>query len=293
MLQQDDMHTDKPTRDDMRTIIAGTLGISPAEITDEQLEEYSILLQLELQAESALHVRFEHQADQTPQALAITAINISANGEQHALHLTYQELNEQANRLAWALKERLRPGSIVGIGMERSVDQVLAILSVLKAGAAYALIDLHNPVQRRQRLLEQASVSIMLIKSDSEKLFSKEYVPVVTLEQLKQEATSQPVHNVPFQGSSTDVASVRADQGISIDHQSLLKRIDRMQQAFELTEADGLLGTAPLPDLIVIEVLWPLLYGARAILLPSKAPHRLLQAIEQYAGTVLSCIPSA
>src|SRR5262249_22202893 len=80
-----------------------------------------------------VHGLFEFQAEQTPEAMALVF-----EGE----HLTYRELNARANQLANSLQDfGAGPEVLVGICLERSVELVVALLGVLKAGAAYVPLD--------------------------------------------------------------------------------------------------------------------------------------------------------
>ncbi len=79
----------------------------------------------------------EEQARERPAAVAV-----SCEGEQ----LSYRELDRRANQLAWYLRERgAGAGALVGVCLERSLDQVIALLAILKAGAAYVPLDPEAP----------------------------------------------------------------------------------------------------------------------------------------------------
>ena len=80
-----------------------------------------------------LHEWFEAQAARTPDAIALTF-------EQQ--HLTYRELNERANQLAHHLRQLgVKPETLVGLFIERSLDLVMGLLGILKAGGVYVPMD--------------------------------------------------------------------------------------------------------------------------------------------------------
>ena len=99
-------------------------------------------------AETTLAERFEQQAARTP-------YNIALLFEDR--QITYAELNEQANRLAWSLiAAGIGPEDIVALQMERSIEMIEAVLGVLKSGAAYLPLDPDYPAQRIDFLIADA-----------------------------------------------------------------------------------------------------------------------------------------
>ncbi|MGZ7444128.1 amino acid adenylation domain-containing protein [Paenibacillus sp. TH7-28] len=132
--------------------------ISQIEIVPEQ--ERRVLLgdfnrtETEYAKEQTIHGLFEKRAEQRSDHPALVF------GGQT---LTYRELNERANRLAKALRERgVKPDDIVAIMAERSMDMVIGILGTLKAGGAYLPIDPNYPEERIQYMLEDSGASILL-----------------------------------------------------------------------------------------------------------------------------------
>jgi tyrocidine synthetase-3 len=104
---------------------------------------------------------FEDQAARSGQAAALLF-----EGEQ----LRYGELNERSNRLAGLLKRRgVRPGEVVGIMVRRSVEMVVGMLAVLKAGGACFLVDADTPLNRIVTMLEDCGVRILLAEGDTVK----------------------------------------------------------------------------------------------------------------------------
>ncbi|MEA2175366.1 MAG: hypothetical protein QOD00_2958, partial [Blastocatellia bacterium] len=90
---------------------------------------------------TCLHELFEQQAERSPDSIALIFEN---------QHLTYQQLNHKANSLAHLLLDRgVKAESLVGLLMERSLEMVISLLAILKAGAAYLPLD---PAYPRERL---------------------------------------------------------------------------------------------------------------------------------------------
>ncbi|MGN4062994.1 AMP-binding protein, partial [Burkholderia gladioli] len=101
-----------------------------------------------------LHGAFEQQAARTPEAVAVAF---------EADTLSYAQLNARANRLAHYLRGRgVGPEQRVAICLERSLDMMVALLAVLKAGAAYVPLDPAYPAERLAYMLEDARPAMLL-----------------------------------------------------------------------------------------------------------------------------------
>lgn len=101
-----------------------------------------------------LHRRFEHQATETPDAIAVIF-----EDEQ----LTCRELDRRANQLArYLLALGVKPETLIGICLERSVEMIVGILGILKAGAAYVPLDPAYPIDRLAMMAQDAGVHVCL-----------------------------------------------------------------------------------------------------------------------------------
>ncbi len=101
-----------------------------------------------------VHHLFEAQAEQQPEALAITFED---------QHLSYRELNRRANKVAHYLQRRgVGPEVIVGICVERSLEMIIGVLGVLKAGGAYLPIDPTYPQERQTFMLTDSQAQLLL-----------------------------------------------------------------------------------------------------------------------------------
>jgi amino acid adenylation domain-containing protein len=104
-----------------------------------------------------LHERFAEQARRTPQAMALRDDDAA---------FTYRELDVQTNRLAWHLISLgVRPGEPVGLGLERSADAIVAILGILKAGAAWLPLDPAQPLERLAAMAEDSGLTALVSTS--------------------------------------------------------------------------------------------------------------------------------
>src|SRR5262245_15484017 len=120
-----------------------------------------------------LHHFFEQSADRTPEQIALVC-----GGE----HLTYVELDQRANRLAHHLIARgVRPGSRVGLLVDRSVEAYAALLAILKCGAAVVPLDGSFPPDRIAFIAEDAGLELLLTTSTSTSAVAEVRHPVIDL----------------------------------------------------------------------------------------------------------------
>ncbi|KAB8177360.1 amino acid adenylation domain-containing protein, partial [Lysobacter maris] len=115
---------------------------------------------LPFDAEATLHGRFARQAALTPGAPAVVGTTV---------RLSFGELDRRADDLARRLRARgIGPDTLVGISLPRDTDLVVAILGVLKTGAAYVPIDPGYPEARRAYLIADSGVAHVIERIDQE-----------------------------------------------------------------------------------------------------------------------------
>jgi amino acid adenylation domain-containing protein len=103
---------------------------------------------------ATLPVLFAAQADWTPEAVAVRF-----EGES----LTYRELDERSSRLAWHLRGLgVGPDVVVGVALERSLELIVALYAVHKAGGAYLPLDLSHPDERLGRMVEDSGAMVVV-----------------------------------------------------------------------------------------------------------------------------------
>jgi len=117
---------------------------------------------------SSLASYVENKARASPGRPAVTVATVEKDYQITTETLTYQELNERANKLAYfLLDEGLRPDDLVCVFMEKSLDLYIAILATIKAGAAYLPLTPETPQSRVELILQEANVQICLSRSTS------------------------------------------------------------------------------------------------------------------------------
>ncbi|HET8890742.1 MAG TPA: non-ribosomal peptide synthase/polyketide synthase, partial [Candidatus Angelobacter sp.] len=126
--------------------------------------------------EQCVHEMVEQQAAKTPEAFAV---------EFGSFQLTYAELNRQANRLARYLTQNgAGPEIRVGLCMERSPEQMVGLLGILKAGAAYVPLDPRHPSARLAYQIEDSQIEVLVTQEQFTNLFSSLVKTIVCLDSM-------------------------------------------------------------------------------------------------------------
>ena len=222
--------------------------------------------------EATLPELFEGQVGRASQAIALVF------GEES---LTYGELNARANRLAHHLIGLgVGPESLVGVALERSIEMVVALLGVLKAGGAYLPLDPDYPEARLAYLVADAAPALVLTSGVLRDRLPQD-VELLDLDaSVNQTALGRaPAHN-PRDADRTSAllprhlayviytsGSTGAPKGAQNEHRALINRLTWMQNAYGLTATDIVLQKTPFGfDVSVWEFFWTLLNGATMVL---------------------------
>jgi amino acid adenylation domain-containing protein len=198
------------------------------------------------------------RARATPDAIAVVA-----SSEQ----LTYDELNRRANQLAHHLQTLgVGQNTLVGLCVERSLDMVIGLLGILKAGAAYVPLDPSSPMERLAYMLEDASASVLVTWHTIATSLPISDIRLVCLDSDASTIAQQPTGEPPCEITSDDLAyviytsgSTGRPKGVQITHYSLLNLIYWHHSAYNITTADRATQvTSPAFDATGWE-LWPYL----------------------------------
>ncbi|HET7460299.1 MAG TPA: amino acid adenylation domain-containing protein, partial [Longimicrobium sp.] len=217
--------------------------------------------------EGCVHELFEAQAARTPHAVA--AVHA---GE----HLGYAELNARANRLAHHLGGLgVGPDVRVALCVERSLEMVVALLAVLKAGGTYVPLDPEYPPGRLRHMLHDSAPALVLTQARLRPLLAGAAVPIVTLDADRSAWAGAPAGN-PGRGALRadhlacvlyTSGSTGRPKGVMISHRAVVNRLAWMQAFYRLEPHDPVLQKTSLNfDISLWEVFWPLSVGARLVL---------------------------
>ncbi|OZC58844.1 non-ribosomal peptide synthetase [Rhodococcus sp. RS1C4] len=221
----------------------------------------------DLDPSATLVSMFESRVSISPNAVALTY-----EGEAVA----YGELDSRANRLARYLVERgVGPGGTVAVAVGRSIELMVGIYAVLKAGAAYVPVDPSQPTERISYILDTAATALTLTTTrDRGELAGDDVVvlddvdttvhpdrPLTDAERTGALTPRDPAY-VLFTSGSTG-----KPKGVVVEHRSIVNRLVWMQDEYELTVDDTVVQKTPTTfDVSVWELFWPLQIGARLVI---------------------------
>ncbi|MFP5264067.1 MAG: amino acid adenylation domain-containing protein, partial [Blastocatellia bacterium] len=242
-----------------------------------------------------IHQMFERQALLTPN-------NVAAIFGEH--QISYQELNEKANQLAhYLITRRAGPDVPVGICVNRSIEMIVGLLGVLKAGGAYIPLDPTCPDQRLAYMVEDCKASLILTQESFRQIFSAIRAEVICLDAGWDAIAIHDKHNPAVSLSEDNLAYVIYTSGSTGQpkaamnvHGAISNRLLWMQDQYKLQAKDRVLQKTPFSfDVSVWELFWPLMTGAAQVIAKPDG-HRdskyLIELIQHHGVTVLHFVPS-
>ncbi|MEV6958266.1 non-ribosomal peptide synthetase [Streptomyces sp. NPDC051207] len=217
-------------------------------------------------AEPSLPALFEAQVARTPHAVAV-----HSDGRD----LDYAGLNRRANLLAHHLLARgIGPEHVVGVRIPRSADLVVALLAVLKAGAAYVPVDSDCPAERLEFIVEDTGLQLMLVQ-DAEVAAGGPHTVTVPAVVAAAEAAGGPAHDPtdadrPAPLTARNLAyviytsgSTGRPKGVAVQHDTLVRYLEFACAAYPGLAREALLHSPVAFDLTVTALYGPLLLGGR------------------------------
>jgi amino acid adenylation domain-containing protein len=227
---------------------------------------------------------FERQVLSTPDAVAVEIFAREMSQVEAAL-IRYAELNRRANRLARKLRAMgCNTGSRIGICAHRSIQMVVAVLGVLKAGAAYVPLDPAYPAERLRFTVQDAGVSVILL--DDQNAFPATGQELQRIDLAHDFFADQNDADLGLPIAAHDPAyvlytsgSTGRPKGATISHSGLANYLTWCLDAYQVRKGCGApVNTAFGFDATVTSLFSPLLAGGRVVLLPEE------QTIEELAA---------
>jgi amino acid adenylation domain-containing protein/thioester reductase-like protein len=243
-----------------------------------------------------IHTLVESQVEKTPNAIAA-----SFQSQQ----ITYQELNQKANQLADYLRNLgVKPETLIGVCVDRSINMLIALLGVLKVGSAYIPLDPSYPEDRLAFMLEDSQLPLLLTESNLLSSIPKTNgMRVVCLDSDWQEIEQFSPNNLDREVTPDNLAytiytsgSTGKPKGVQIIHRAVVNLLLSMKSEPGLTEQDILLAVTTISfDIAVLELFLPLIVGARVVIVSRAVaidPIKLSKTISASGATFMQATPA-
>ncbi|MGB6053150.1 MAG: amino acid adenylation domain-containing protein, partial [Rhodococcus sp. (in: high G+C Gram-positive bacteria)] len=232
---------------------------------------------------------------QQPESVAVTFEEKS---------LTYSQFDSRVNELTrYLLARGIGPECVVAVAIHRSVEMLVSIYAVVRAGAAYLPVDPDQPHERIRYALSSADVSLIL--STSSDLLGVDGFEIVEVDTLPPGRYSNATidENELAAGGPDSAAyvlftsgSTGRPKGVVISHRAIVNRLNWMQSEYSLRGEDVVVQKTPITfDVSVWELFWPLQYGARMVVARPgghRDPAYLAHLLREHSVTVAHFVPS-
>ncbi|HET8706855.1 MAG TPA: amino acid adenylation domain-containing protein, partial [Pseudomonadales bacterium] len=237
----------------------------------------------------------EAQVSKTPQAIAV---------KQGLVSLTYADLNNQANQLAHHLiKIGAKVNSRIGICLDRSIEMMVAVLAVLKAGAAYVPMDTQYPEARLQHILEDAEVPVLITQRCVASRFNEYNGHQIIMDGPEKPWCSELISNLSLQADSNDMiyviytsGSTGLPKGAAVKHSGEINLLNWYCKDFALGNSDKTLIISAFGFDLTQKNLFAVLTQGGTVVLPECQeydPDAIIKTIQQEQITLINCAPSA
>ncbi len=243
-----------------------------------------------------IHHLFEQQVARTPNDIAVA---------YKSKQLTYQELNTRANQLArYLLIQGVKPDTLVGLQMERSIEMVVGLLAIHKAGGAYLPLDPDFPTDRLALMIEDSQTPIVLTQQRLiANLTISAGVQVIAIDTNWGEIAQQPATNPQTDVKPENLAyiiytsgSTGKPKGVMVEHRNAVNFFTGMDGRIGGTPGVWLAVTSLSFDISVLEIFWTLTRGFKVVIYNAKkqleSEHSIAGLIDRHQVTHLQCTPS-
>ncbi|MBC9909500.1 AMP-binding protein [Chitinophaga varians] len=236
------------------------------------------------------------QAARVPDAVAL---------RYEGTEVTYRTLHERSNQLAHYLQRRgVKANKLVPVCVERSVNMLVAILGILKAGAAYVPIDPEYPEENIRCLLEDTGAYVMISSSYGRRNIPKDIaVSVILLDHIPDIFSNEPISDPGHIPQPHDAAYMLYTagvtghpKGVTVDHKNLLHHLTARITELSIHEYSVIAFTAPyITEAAVWQMLAALACGGTTIIYPDHVmlnTAAFIRAVDRHGVTLLELAPS-
>jgi non-ribosomal peptide synthetase-like protein len=246
-----------------------------------------------------VHRLFEAQAERRPLAPAIVTGDCV---------LSYGEVNKRANQLARYLRRRaVGTRDLVGLFLERSADAIVAILSILKAGAAYVPLDPSHPTERVRRIVEEAGIRTLIGESAFRAAahgLDREIIEIDDPGRPWRSESAGPLAESEVARTPADLSyvlytsgSTGRPKGVMTEHRNVVSFVTAFNRVIRLTDEDRVFQGFSLGFDGSVEEMWMAFSNGAALVVPRRGAARfgndLSQLITDGGATVFSTVPTS
>ncbi len=277
----------------------GEIGLLDSSARQRVLRDFNASA-MDYPRQACLHHLIEQQAALNPQALAL---------DDGSARLSHAQLNARANRLArWLRAQGAGPDCAVGVALERTVQLPVALLAVLKAGAAYVPLDPEFPAERLAHMLADSEVRLLLTQEHLLSELPDSQAQVFCLDRdwsqldslaehdLRPDELQRPVNIDDLAYVIYTSGSTGKPKGVAVRHGGVVNFMSSMAREPGLTGRDRVLALTSLSfDIFALELYLPLLVGGSVQLVDrdcARDPTRLLATVLEKGVTVIQATPS-
>ena len=209
--------------------------------------------------------------------------------------LTYEQLNTRANALA----AKLQPGKAIGILQNRSIEMVVSLLAVLKAGCYYVPLDPSHPPSRRESIIEDAGLDCLLVTEKTAEL-AKGF-PILVVAGEEAHGTNETPESPAFDHTKLAYliytsGTTGKPKGVRINHGNLANLLHSMAERIAFTEDNRLLALTTVAfDIAALEIFLPLVTGGTVVIADETTTQdgeRILAAIHRHQIDTLQGTPA-
>ncbi len=247
---------------------------------------------LDYDTKKTLQQIFEEQVETTPEEVAVVFEN---------QQFTYRELNKKSNQLAVLLrKNNVKPNTVVGIMVEPSLEMLMGIMAIIKAGGSYLPIDPDYPTDRINYMLKDSGAELLLVQSLVEKKvkFKGKIIALDNKENYKGYG-----YNLENINGLNDLAyvlytsgSTGKPKGVMLEHRSVVNFVHVMMASIPFLNSKSILALTTMSfDIFVLETVLPLLNGLRVVIASKSQqinPKALKKLMESEKVDILQATPS-
>ncbi len=272
----------------------GTLPMLSADERERLLLEWNAT-ETPYPEQTRLHELFEAQSVRSPDAVAV----ICEDRE-----LSYNELNQRANQVAHHLRKTgVETGTLVGICVDRSVEMLVGLLAILKAGGAFVPLDPDFPEERLSYMLADAEIPVLLTRKSLLDNLPSHQANIVCVDGVQPVLASQSNENLQTTAAADDLAyviytsgSTGKPKGVQVPHNCVVNFLTSMRDKPGMTASDRLLAVTTLSfDIATLELFLPLTVGATVVIASRDIASdgaRLLDTMQTAGITVMQATPA-